>query len=100
MLANVQARSAQLRARLQDRVAGHPAVKEIRLLGLMGAVDLAPPAEGLRWGRRVSAAAVKQGVLLRPIGDVVILMPMLTSTAEEIERIVDVLVASIDEVCR
>jgi len=100
VLANVQARSAQLRALLQERVSGHPAVKEIRLHGLMGAVDLAPPGDGLRWGRRVSAAAVKQGVLLRPIGDVVILMPMLTSTVEEIDRIVDVLVASIDEVCR
>ena len=27
--------------------------------GLMGGVELAPPADGLRWGRRVSAAAVR-----------------------------------------
>jgi adenosylmethionine-8-amino-7-oxononanoate aminotransferase len=38
-------------------------------------------------------------VLLRPLGDVVVLMPMLTSTAEEIERIVDVLAEVIAEVC-
>jgi adenosylmethionine-8-amino-7-oxononanoate aminotransferase len=99
VLANVRARSDQLRALLAERVAGHPAVKEVRLEGLMGGVELAPPADGLRWGRRVCAAAVRRGVLLRPLGDVVVLMPMLTSTAEEIERIVDVLATALDEVC-
>jgi adenosylmethionine-8-amino-7-oxononanoate aminotransferase len=37
-------------------------------------------------------------VLLRPLGDVVVLMPPLTTTADEIERIVSVLADSIDEV--
>jgi adenosylmethionine-8-amino-7-oxononanoate aminotransferase len=64
----------------------------------MTGVELAPPEEGLRWGRQVCAAAVRRGVLLRPLGDVVVLMPMLTSTADEIERIVTVLAESIDEV--
>ena len=45
------------------------------------------------------AAAVRRGVLLRPLGDVVILMPLLTSTPDEIERIVDVLGEAVDEVC-
>jgi adenosylmethionine-8-amino-7-oxononanoate aminotransferase len=99
VLANVLARSAQLRALLEERVAPHPAVKDVRLCGLMCGVELAPPAEGLRWGRRVCAAAVRRGVLLRPLGDVVVLMPILTSTAAEIERIVDVLASSIAEVC-
>jgi adenosylmethionine-8-amino-7-oxononanoate aminotransferase len=38
-------------------------------------------------------------VLLRPLGDVVVLMPLLTSTPDETERIVDVLGESVDEVC-
>ncbi len=58
----------------------------------------APPADGLRWGRRVCAAAVERGVLIRPLGDVVVLMPPLTITSQEIHRIVDTLAASIDEV--
>jgi adenosylmethionine-8-amino-7-oxononanoate aminotransferase len=99
VLGNVRARSAQLAALVADRLGSHPAVKEIRLRGLMGGVELAPPVDGLRWGRRVCAAAVARGVLLRPLGDVVVLMPMLTSTAEEIERIVDVLAEAIAEVC-
>jgi adenosylmethionine---8-amino-7-oxononanoate aminotransferase len=99
VLDNVRARSDQLGALLNDRIASHPAVKEIRLRGLMGGVELNPPGEGLRWGRRVCAAAVRRGVLLRPLGDVVVLMPMLTSTAGEIERIVDALADAVDEVC-
>ena len=55
-----------------------------------------PPTDGLRWGRRVCAEAVRRGVLLRPLGDVVVLMPILTSTADEIDRIVDTLIASIE----
>ena len=48
------------------------AVREIRQRGLMVGVELAPPEPGLRWGRRVCAGAVARGVLLRPLGDVVV----------------------------
>ncbi|MHB8669355.1 MAG: adenosylmethionine--8-amino-7-oxononanoate transaminase [Acidimicrobiales bacterium] len=96
---NVAARSKDLSAALERRVAPLPGVVEVRLCGLMGGVDLGPPAPGLRWGRRVCAAAVARGVLLRPLGDVIVLMPPLTITAAEIERIVEVLAASITEVC-
>jgi adenosylmethionine-8-amino-7-oxononanoate aminotransferase len=82
---------------LAARIEKLGAVAEVRQQGLMVGVELAPPGEGLRWGRKVCAAAVARGVLLRPLGDVVVLMPILTSTAEEIERIVDVLAESIAE---
>jgi adenosylmethionine-8-amino-7-oxononanoate aminotransferase len=64
----------------------------------MGGVELAPPADGLRWGRQVCAAAVAQGVLLRPLGDVVVLMPPLTITSEELHRIVHALGVALDDV--
>jgi adenosylmethionine---8-amino-7-oxononanoate aminotransferase len=99
VLANVRERSDELRGLLHDRVASKPAVREVRLEGLMGGVELAPPADGLRWGRQVSAAAVKRGVLLRPIGDTVVLMPPLTVTSPEIHRIVAALSDSIDAIC-
>ena len=51
-----------------------------------------------RLGRRVCAAATRRGVLLRPIGDVVVLMPPLTSTAAELEIMVEALVSALDEV--
>jgi len=99
VLANVRERSAQLRELLDDRIAPKPAVKEVRLEGLMGGVELAPSGEGLRWGRQVSAASVDRGVLLRPIGDTVVLMPPLTITSQELHRVVHVLGDAIDETC-
>ncbi len=51
----------------------------------------------LRWGRRVCAAAVERGVLLRPLGDVVVLMPPLTVTSEELHRMVHALTGALDE---
>jgi adenosylmethionine-8-amino-7-oxononanoate transaminase len=95
VLANVRARSAQLSSLLEKVIAPLPAVAEVRLRGLMCGVEL---EAGDRRGRRVCAAAVRRGVLLRPLGDVVVIMPPLTITAEEIERIVRVLHESLDEV--
>jgi adenosylmethionine-8-amino-7-oxononanoate aminotransferase len=96
VLANVRERSEELHDLLHDRVAPKPAVRDIRLRGLMGGVDLVPPDGATRIGRRVSAAAVERGVLLRSIGDTVILMPPLTITSHDVHRIVHALSDAID----
>ena len=98
VLANVRARAAQLEQRLAAEVAGLASVAAIRQRGLMVGIELAPPRDGLRWGRRVSAACVERGVLIRPLGDVVVLMPMLTTTADEVDRIVTTVAAAITHV--
>jgi len=98
VLTNVKARSDQLRTLLANRVASLDAVAEVRQCGIMVGIELAPPTEGLRWGRKVSAGCVERGVLIRPLGDVIVLMPPLTTTAEEIERIIDAVEAAIIEV--
>ncbi len=97
VLANVRERSAELSDLLDDRVAPLPQVRETRVRGLMSGIDLAPPRDGLRWGRRASAGAVERGVLVRPIGDTVILMPPLTVTSEELHTTVRALHESIAE---
>jgi adenosylmethionine-8-amino-7-oxononanoate aminotransferase len=97
VLGNVAQRGAQLGALLAEKVAPHPAVRQVRRRGLMVGVELAPPAAGLRWGRRVCAAATRRGVLLRPLGDVVVVLPPLTVTAEEVYRIVDALEGALDD---
>jgi adenosylmethionine-8-amino-7-oxononanoate aminotransferase len=99
VVANVVERAEQLAKRLAP-LASEAAVADVRTCGLMAGVELAPPADGLRWGRRVCAAAVEAGVLIRPLGDVVVLVPILTSTEDEIDRIVDVLETSIAQTCR
>ncbi|MCK4176534.1 adenosylmethionine--8-amino-7-oxononanoate transaminase [Aciditerrimonas ferrireducens] len=99
VLAGVAALAEQLADLLARRVAKHPAVREVRQRGLMTGVELVPPRPGLRWGRRVCAAAVRRGVLLRPLGDVIVLMPPLTTTAAEAEELVEVLAGALAEVC-
>ena len=98
VLANVRARAEQLNLLLTERVAGRGAVREIRQRGLMVGIELAPPEPGLRWGRHVCAGAVARGVLLRPLGDVVVLMPPLTITPDEVLRMVDALDGALDDV--
>ena len=95
VLGNVDARAAQLADALAAHVAPLAQVRQIRQCGLMVGVELDPPADGLRWGRRVSAGCVDRGVLIRPLGDVVVLMPPLTTTDGEVDRIVDALVGAI-----
>jgi adenosylmethionine-8-amino-7-oxononanoate aminotransferase len=98
VLANVSSSAERLAARLADSVAGLPGVGAIRQRGLMAGVELDPPPGARRWGRRVCAGAVRRGFLLRPLGDVVVVMPPLTTTAPEIDRVIDALAASISSV--
>jgi adenosylmethionine-8-amino-7-oxononanoate aminotransferase len=64
----------------------------------MTGVELAPPRPGLRWGRRVTAATVDAGVLVRPLGDVMVLMPPLDVTSAELGRIVGALESAVTRV--
>jgi adenosylmethionine-8-amino-7-oxononanoate aminotransferase len=97
VLASVRSAADRLAGLLEDRIAPTPAVGAIRQCGLMVGVELAPPAPGLRWGRRACAGTVDRGVLLRPLGDVVVLMPPLTTTHDELERIIAALEASLQD---
>ncbi len=79
-------------------VAALPTVGAVRRRGLMTGVELAPPPGAVRWGRKVCAAAVRAGVLLRPLGDVIVIMPPLSITEAEIDTIVTTLIGAISEV--
>jgi len=98
VLANVRARSTELVKLLDERVAGHSAVAEVRVVGLMGAVQLADAGIDPLRARRTVMAMVDRGVLSRSLGDCVTIVPPLTTTTDEITRVVDVLVAALDEV--
>ena len=100
VLDNVRDRAAQLGTGLAQHIAPLSPVADIRQRGFMVGVELAPPPDQHRWGRQVCAEAVGRGVLLRPLGDVVVIVPMLTSTATEIDRIVEVLADSIVAGCK
>jgi adenosylmethionine-8-amino-7-oxononanoate aminotransferase len=54
------------------------------------------PRPAQRTGKRVILEARKRGIILRPLGDVIVLMPPLSSTEEEIRRLGEVVAASIE----
>ena len=64
----------------------------------MTGIELTPSPVEARMGHRVTLAARARGAIVRPLGEVVVLMPPLTVTSEEIHRIVHVLAEAIDEV--
>jgi adenosylmethionine-8-amino-7-oxononanoate aminotransferase len=97
VLHNVRERSAQLRQALRV-IERRSAVRDIRLVGLMGAVELDTSQDALL-ARRTCSAMIRRGVLSRSMGNVVTLVPPLTITAAEIERIVAVLDEALNETC-
>jgi adenosylmethionine---8-amino-7-oxononanoate aminotransferase len=99
VLENVGARAAQIDGLLKQRIASHRAVKEIRNVGLMIAVELLDGAGESLLARRACAAAVRKGVLLRSLGPNILIVPPLTTSSNEIELIVTTLRAALDEVC-
>ena len=81
-LANAQARAAELRPVL-ERVAALPGVREVRRCGLMIGIELAAKV-GRFVGAEVCDRVRTHGVILRPLGDVVVWMPPLSLSSEEL----------------
>ena len=94
VLAHVRQRTDQLRERLARDVRPLPHVGDIRQWGLMVGIELVrdrqtrePYAASERIGMRGIRHARQQGIILRPLGNVVVLMPPLSITAAEIETL-------------
>jgi adenosylmethionine---8-amino-7-oxononanoate aminotransferase len=92
-LQNLQPKIACLREHLA-RIADHPHVGDVRQCGLIAGIELVrnratkdpfPWAE--KRGIRVCQQALTEGVWLRPLGNVVVILPPLAITLEELDRI-------------
>jgi adenosylmethionine-8-amino-7-oxononanoate aminotransferase len=81
-LPELQSRGRRLRGILEPLCALER-VSELRLLGMIGALELLPGQEPYALGREVAARALDQGILIRPLGDTLVIMPPLTTTEEE-----------------
>lgn len=93
-----------LMARELDRFRGHPHVGDIRQAGFMIGVELVrdvrtKEAYDLREKRgvRVGYIARRHGVMIRPLGNVVVLMPPLSITPDEIRSLCRVTLRAIEE---
>lgn len=73
-----------------ERFKNAPNVKSIRQTGMIAAVELKEYPIDFRVNLKVFTHALKQGVLLRPLGNVVYFMPPYVITCKEMERMMDV----------
>ena len=104
---NILANAGKLADRLRSRLAvlsNHPHVAEVRQKGTMVGIELVrdrdtlePFPAALRMGHQVTLAARRHGVILRPLGDVVVLMPALAMPLSLLDGLLDATIASIDE---
>ena len=74
------------------RHAGHPLVGEVRTLGLMGGIELAPAGRKAfdapgKAGPKLAAELLARGVIGRAIGDTVAFCPPMTITEAEMEEL-------------
>ena len=90
VLGFLPAKAAQLSQGL-NAIAGHPNVGEIRQLGMMVGIELVRDRQTRERfavseliGRLVCEESTKRGVWIRPLGDVVVLMPPLSIATDEI----------------
>jgi adenosylmethionine-8-amino-7-oxononanoate aminotransferase len=95
-LANARARIPQITAALA-RIRQRAGVRDTRQRGLMAGIELAP-LPGRFLGVEVCERLRAHGVILRPLGDVVVWMPPLTLTADELALLERSTVAALDEV--
>jgi adenosylmethionine-8-amino-7-oxononanoate aminotransferase len=100
-------RARALGRRLGDRlgeIAGLPGVTEVRRCGVMAGIELGggaldrPFDPALRVGRQVILAARRRGVIVRPLGDVVVINPPLVMADAEADLLVEAIAESIVEV--
>jgi adenosylmethionine-8-amino-7-oxononanoate aminotransferase len=88
----------ELLTRLLEReVAPLPAVAEVRQRGFMVGIELTERPAAERTGHRVTLAARRHGAILRPLGDVVVLMPPLAISEADLVRLVTITATAIAE---
>ena len=71
------------------------AVTEVRGRGFMVGIDLGEHDPAERIGQRVALAARERGAIVRPLGDVIVLMPPLAISKGDLRRLVEITAESI-----
>ncbi len=85
-----------LHAVLSDRLAPHPGVRDVRGYGMLAAVEMNRRGEPGEVGAAVVTACVEAGLILRAMGDTVVLAPPLIITEAEVLDLVDRLVDGVE----
>jgi adenosylmethionine---8-amino-7-oxononanoate aminotransferase len=86
----------ELLADLLEPVAEHPAVSDVRRCGFMVGIELVEHPLPMRIGHRVALEARRRGAIIRPLGDVVVLMPPLSISPDDLSRLAGITIEAID----
>src|SRR5918998_493949 len=86
----------ELLERCLRRVAAIPTVREVRRRGFMVGIELDGFPVDARMGHQVTLEARRRGAIVRPLGDVVVLMPPLSIETAELRRLVDITAQAIE----
>jgi adenosylmethionine-8-amino-7-oxononanoate aminotransferase len=78
-----------------EEVAQMDEVVEVRGRGFMVGIDLGAHDPALRVGQRVAQEARRLGAVIRPLGNVIVLMPPLSISKGDLQRLVEITAASI-----
>jgi adenosylmethionine-8-amino-7-oxononanoate aminotransferase len=76
-----------------------PEVAEVRRCGFMTGIDLGAHDPSLRMGHRVTQEARERGAIVRPLSDVVVLMPPLSISESDLRRLLEITRKSIRAAC-
>ena len=95
-VAHAAAVGERLGALLDRELAGSDGVVEVRRLGTMTGIEVR--SQGDRTGFQVCRQARERGVLVRPLGDVVVLMPPLGIGADDLDLLGTVVAESVRKV--
>ena len=82
-----------------EQLSNHPRVKQVRCLGTMAAFELEAGATSYLnpVGRQIQRLCLEQGVFLRPLGNVVYLLPPLTISEPQLQRCYDALAEALQQ---
>jgi hypothetical protein len=71
-------------------------VREVRQRGFMVGIELVDVPLEARMGHQVTLEARRRGAIVRPLGDVIVLMPPLGIETADLRRLVDITAQSIE----
>ena len=106
ILVELEVKVTHIATRLRE-IGEHPQVGSVRHIGMIIAIELVASRQSKRpyeWtdrvGVKVCDRAREGGVLIRPLGNTIVLMPPLSITITQIDEMLDVTFAAICDVTR
>lgn len=97
IIEKAQETAAWLTPRFEEKFLSIPQIAQVRHLGLIHAMEIVKNREtkerydsSLRLGYKIYQDALKEGLLLRPIGDVLYFNPALNISKEDLEKAMDI----------